>query len=281
MLGYFRTWRQAVKAKNITKRLESWQVVDETEVPSLVMVEIAVRRHNAMFRDSRMGEGTTGTLWSGAQVYGGTTRGGAIILPPTNGSPVRNYPSGSYSGGPPKANDTWTCEVADVTGCPILKVEPVIEVPYELYNAWIDLAGDYDTEWLAYLQGEVNQQTGRARLTEMYFPKQDGKAAHVERPDDSSVELRPGTIAAVHSHVKMQAFFSQEDIKHANWPVEIVINAKGEYECSMRMRLECGRFQRIKGKIILVGLKAGDVYRAALDEALKPEATRTEGVTSA
>ena len=167
----------------------------------------------------------------------------------------------------PKVVDEWHCEVKDVEGCPIVG-EAVIEVPYEMYNAWTELAAEIKTEWMMYLKGDLNQESGRARITECYAPPQSASGCHVEQPDE---DYRPqtSTMGAVHSHVSMNAFFSRTDVDHANWPVEIVVNAKGEYDLRMRVKLECGRFSRVKGKLMLIGARAADVYREQLQGALK------------
>ena len=158
----------------------------------------------------------------------------------------------------------------DVKGCPIAKA-PQVTVPLEMYNIWTDLADRKDTEWIAYLIGTLDQDAGKATITEMYFPPQTVGGAHVEVPDEIKVEIRPGTIAAVHSHVKMQAFFSKTDEDHANWPVEIVINAKGESVVRMRMKLKCGEYSRVDGKILLTGVRASDLVLKDLEAAIVPE----------
>jgi proteasome lid subunit RPN8/RPN11 len=169
----------------------------------------------------------------------------------------------------PRKDFDWTCPVADVKGCPVA-AEPLVEVPAEMFRAWVELAEDYSTEWIAYLIGEVDQAKGTGVIREMYFPPQSASGAHVELPDSGNFRARPGTVGAIHSHVQMSAFFSRTDEDHANWPIEIVVNAKGEYCVRVRVKLECSRYSRIDGKLKLVGIRASELYQPLLKEALKP-----------
>jgi hypothetical protein len=142
--------------------------------------------------------------------------------------------------------DTFTCNV-DVNGCPVAPKDVEILVPYQMFNQWIFLTKEFDTEWFAFLKGE-KKEDGSYEFTDMYFPPQKAQGAHVSVEDGHILE---GTLGAIHSHVNMNASFSAEDKQHANHEVEIVINRKGDYEASVRIQLECGRYQRTSGKIIL------------------------------
>ena len=115
----------------------------------------------------------------------------------------------------PQAEDTWTCAVGDVKGCPIVQA-PKILVPWALYRTWVELAFRVSTEWMAYLIGEETERGFEVR--EMYFPAQVATGAHVEAVDELST-IRPGTIGKVHSHNTMAVFHSSEDEAHQNWPV--------------------------------------------------------------
>ena len=245
-----------MKQRKLEKALEAWEEVNDCKVPSNEAVKSSVAQHNANYfiEENRM-DGLASD-WArsnghGQSSYRGHAQGSIVVV------------------GHTKTNDEWTCPVEDLKGCPIA-AKPQVEVPLEMWNTWIELAGEFDTEWFANLIGDVNPETGRARITEMYFPPQKASGAHVEIPEDSTFRPRPGTIAAVHSHVKMNAFFSQTDIDHANWPVEIVVNAYGKYDLRMRVKLECGRYSRVEGKVVLVGIKqeslAAQALRAALSE---------------
>lgn len=147
-------------------------------------------------------------------------------------------------------------ESCDVKGnCPILKGHaPAVHIPFNLFTSWWWLAKKFDTEWFAYLVGTEPSESKPFYWIEpdgMYFPEQDATGGHV-RPK-SNVELKSGTIASVHSHVDFSAQFSPEDEKHFNWPVELVINRSGKIASMVRAKLECGRYQRVEGRIFWVG----------------------------
>jgi hypothetical protein len=247
------------------KRLKSiladnWYRVIEKPVPTNAQVIVAVAEHNKGYLTDYEQRTQSGN--------GGQDRWWERHREPDRRLPIVYHPTAT-----PKVEHDWTCPVQDVKGCPIAK-EPIVEVPIEMYRAWTTLAQEFDTEWMAYLIGEVDAATGRGLITEMYFPPQSVSGAHVEQPDES-FRVRPGTIAAVHSHVKMDAFFSVTDEDHANWPIEIVINARGESKMRMRVKLECGRYSRIDGKVMLTGLSAYQEYIDQLKAAIKPKETTT------
>lgn len=230
--------------------------VDARPAPSNEDIERAVLAHNLEYVPA--GQGAT-------QGNGASQRALPIISTSRDGhtATIGRGNDGRFVAPP---QDTWTCGVADIKGCPIAQ-PPIVEVPIDLYRAWTELAADFATEWMAYLIGSMDATTGRGAITEMYFPPQSASGAHVEMPDEA-FRVRPGTIGAVHSHNTMAAFFSQTDRDHANWPIEIVINAKGESLMSMRTKLECGRHSRIDGKVMLTGIRAADAYRDSLKAAI-------------
>lgn len=153
--------------------------------------------------------------------------------------------------------------------CPIAKI-PKVYVNNRLWGEWIALASDYPTEWLAYLTGQfVSDDKGpRYEIRKMYFPPQVAHATHVEVDDDFNSYL-PNTIGAIHSHVSMNVFFSGEDLTHSNWPVEIVVNAKGEAKVMIRHLLECGKYIKNYSEILTVGDSADERCVKALDKALE------------
>ncbi len=102
----------------------------------------------------------------------------------------------------------------------------------------------------------------------MYFPPQLASGAHCENIAEDAQALRSGTIGAVHSHVRMNAFFSGTDTRHANWPVEIVVNAKGEMSSRVRFRLECGRYTRLETRLLLSVSSPTEHLAAQLKRAL-------------
>lgn len=154
-----------------------------------------------------------------------------------------------------KAGDTFTCAASEIDGCPLQAKEaanPLVQVPWELYQKWIYLCRKFTTEWIAYLKGTKNPETGIWTITEMYFPKQRANQSHVDVIDDTN-QVTEGTIGSVHSHVSMSAFFSAEDKRHFNHDVEIVCNRSGDLACAVRIKLECGRFGRLGSAILLTG----------------------------
>jgi hypothetical protein len=182
------------------------------------------------------------------------------------------YTSGYSSGTQSVPQTDWTCDAKDLTSCPVVG-EPIVEVPRWMYEEWTALAGEVDTEWICYLVGEM--KPAGAAIEAFYFPPQLASGAHVAQPDDS-FRPQPRTIGATHSHVKMGAFWSKTDEDHANWPVEIVINAKGESKCRVRLQLECHRYARIDSKIKLTGSWQRpstwrDALQAALEAGSKPQ----------
>lgn len=168
-------------------------------------------------------------------------------------------------------NSIFRVASPDITegSCPIASI-PKVYVDIKLWKEWINLAEDYDTEWLAYLTGQfVKDDNGsRYEINKMYFPPQIAHAAHVDVDDDFSHYL-PNTIGAIHSHVKMGVFFSGEDLRHSNWPVEIVVNAKGEYKLMIRHQLECGKWIKNYSDIMTVGDNSDSRYVASLDKAFE------------
>lgn len=159
----------------------------------------------------------------------------------------------------------------DITegNCPVAKI-PKVYVATRVWNEWISLADDYNTEWLAYLTGQfvIDDKGPRYEIKKMYFPPQVAHASHVDVDDDFSAYL-PNTIGAIHSHVQMGVFFSGEDLRHSNWPVEIVVNGKGEYKCMIRHQLECGKWIKNYSEILTVGDQSDSRYVAALDKAFE------------
>jgi len=149
---------------------------------------------------------------------------------------------------PGEDDDVFYCdEVEEVTrACPIYKGRPTLSISPTLLSSLIGLAGRMREEWLAYLKGRYSVRTGRGRITSVYFPPQEVSAAHCE--PDNHYRPRRGTIGVIHSHAEMEAFFSTTDVKHMNWPVEIVINSRAEYQLMARVRLRCGEIARVEGE---------------------------------
>lgn len=177
---------------------------------------------------------------------------------------------------PPLKNDTFTCESADVSGCPVIggkyKDARLIRIPHEMYRNWIWLALYFNTEWIAYLRGAQDEASKIWTISDMYFPKQKANGAHVDAEDG---QIQEGTIGSVHSHVNMGAFFSGEDEKHFNHPVEIVVNRKGELAMCVRMVLDCGKFSRIKTECVLIGTETAVALATDLESKLTKQHTQS------
>jgi hypothetical protein len=246
------------------------------EAPTAEEFRIAVESHNAQYEAP-----TAPTLWGKDHPIWG--RDPARGIQDTRG-PLQQWQDGMREYATHKFNaeqwrrerqsvtiaaqpqTDWTCDAKDLTSCPVVG-EPIVEVPRWMYEEWICLAGEVETEWITYLIGEM--RPAGAIIETFYFPPQVAGGAHVAQPDDSFRAL-PRTIGATHSHVRMAAFWSGTDEKHANWPVEIVVNAKGESKCRVRLQLECHRYARIDSKIKLTGSwQRPSEWRTALEAALK------------
>lgn len=167
-------------------------------------------------------------------------------------------------GGPAVDTKTWRCEA--LMGCPLEKqqTKPDIVMTSEMYYALVDLARAVETEWFGYMQGEMDGRT--ATLRTVHFPPQKATHTHCEPLEDARAP--EGTICAVHSHNTMKAFFSSTDDGHANWPIEIVLNAKGEIAGRMRVPLRCGEYELVNARVLLSGTTLADEYTPALKEAL-------------
>lgn len=166
-----------------------------------------------------------------------------------------------------KHDDTFRC-TPDVKGCPIATAAKVY-IPLQMFNKWVFLANQLSTEWIAYLKGyEKENDPGKFVITDMYFPKQKGNATHCDAEDG---EIQEGTIAAVHSHVSMNAFFSSEDVAHFNHAIELVVNSRGEIKAIGRTKLECGRYHRGDADIVFTGCEEELALEKALSEKLTEE----------
>src|SRR5579859_4457998 len=150
----------------------------------------------------------------------------------------------------PKGSDTFTCAVDGVSACSRAPV-PKIHVDARIWEGIVGLCQRFSTEWLAYMIGTKDAE-GNYEIKGLTFPEQTAGGAHVRRGDDPDFRVPEGTIGAIHSHVRMSAFFSTTDVAHANWPVEVVVNAKGEYETSVRVTLPCGESMRRKADILIL-----------------------------
>lgn len=186
----------------------------------------------------------------------------------------------------PKGEDgVFHCaEAAEVTSkCPLNPYVPHILVDYQMWECFIDLTKEYDTEWIALLIGKLGQDVDKKPayvIEKFYFPPQNASGAHVDVP--TGVKPRPGTIGAIHSHVNMGVFWSATDTAHSNWPVEIVINRKGDYKAIARHQLKCGEWAKsdatvyTSGNYVNAGIKAQMDKAFALGEAMYKATSTTK-----
>ena len=144
--------------------------------------------------------------------------------------------------------------------CPV--EAPLVEVRYKLWQQWIQLARQFKIEWLAYLRGK-KLPNGSYCITSMYFPPQIGSGAFVDVDDD--FEPKSDTIGAVHSHVDMGVFWSGTDTGHSNWPVEIVVNSRGEDKVDLRHKVDCGRWFKNTTKLAYMGKRKEKVEELGIE----------------
>lgn len=178
-------------------------------------------------------------------------------------------------------NDTFTCNVDGVSACSKAPEADVL-IDSRLWQSVISLCNRFDTEWMAYMVGHKRESSGDYEVERLDFPEQTAGGAHVRNEMDPDFHTDPNTIGVIHSHVGMQAFFSKTDKDHANWPVEIVVNRRGEYEVSMRVQLPCGDFMRRSCKVYLLtaGLvdKLENTLKAALEKGEAKDKARRPAV---
>lgn len=199
-------------------------------------------------------------------------------------SPRRSWEGLPVQGGGPHREegsdgDLFTVECDDLSGdkkCPVAK-QPKLSIPRAIYEDWRGLCRAFRVEWQAHVVGKYDESAGLAEVESFYFNPQVVSAATVTNVE-SLCEYRPGTIGCVHSHVDMGAFFSGQDVAHANWPVEIVINSRGEIKCIFRLKLECGRYARVPARVVTVGTPTPppsfDALKDALTKGIEWEAGR-------
>lgn len=153
--------------------------------------------------------------------------------------------------------DTFTAD-PDIAPCARTPKANVF-IPSDMWQDFIWLTKKFSTEWLAYFKGDKDIKddgTVSWNVSGFYFPPQTCTGAHVDIPTDYRTE--EGTIGDIHSHVDMSAFFSDEDKRHWNWPVHVVLNRKGECEAVVAHHLPCGSTTRIKAGIFVTGSDAQD-----------------------
>lgn len=171
----------------------------------------------------------------------------------------------------PMAKDEgiFCVESNEVTGsCPLNPKVPSILVDTKVWDGWLKATHLYDSEWIALLFGResITSKSEPCYVIDgFYFPPQTATGTHVEVP--TGVIPKPGVVGAIHSHVGMSVFFSATDKAHSNWPVEIVINRKREYEAVARYKLKCGEWAKGKATVYLTGDQAPKETNPDLDAA--------------
>lgn len=184
----------------------------------------------------------------------------------------------------PKAEDgVFHCAESNelTTSCPLNPKVPSILIEAPMWHCFMNLCKEYNTEWIALLIGKLDKdETGAPAyiISRFYFPPQVASGAHVEVP--TGVRPRPGTIGAIHSHVDMGVFWSSTDREHSNWPVEIVINRKENYEALSRYQLKCGEWAKTKATVYLTGSMLSSAVKTQMDRAFE-DGTRLQAANRA
>lgn len=161
-------------------------------------------------------------------------------------------------------SDEFSCP-PDLTSCPVA-APPSVTVPYELFQKWIYMAKGLTTEWIAFLKGS-EPSPGQYLIEDMYIPLQRASGSFCEAEDG---QILPGTIGAVHSHVGMNVFFSDTDVKHMNHNIELVVNNKGDIIANGRTKLDCGRYHRMTAKVYLSGAPSDSTLMEELKSKVQP-----------
>jgi hypothetical protein len=180
----------------------------------------------------------------------------------------------------PKDEHVFVCadskEITDK--CPLNPKVPYVLVPVLMWQTFLKLAKDINTEWIALLKGKLtsDDKGEPVYLIESYYhPPQTAGGAHVDIP--TGVMPKPGTIGAIHSHVGMGVFFSGTDIAHSNWPVEIVINNKAEYKAVSRLQLKCGEYAKYDATVYTDGVMPKSKATEALETAFQQGSMLEQG----
>lgn len=146
---------------------------------------------------------------------------------------------------------TFSVDNDDVEACSRASIGRV-HMASDMWYRLVALAKHFNHEWMGFLLGEVDND--EVVVTDIYFPPQTVGGADVAAVEEAKeYEVRPGTIGAIHSHVGMAAKFSSTDVTHANWPLEIVINNRAEYEATLRLKVPCGFYMRQQCHVALNG----------------------------
>lgn len=163
----------------------------------------------------------------------------------------------------PAAKETFEFECEHVTECSRAKPRRC-SIPASLWFDLLTLAQRDKDEWLCYLIGEETEDG--ISVSDVAFPSQVRGVANVEVTGGAPEHC----VGKLHSHNTMKAFFSSTDRQHFNWPLEVVINARGEYEAVCRVKLPCGELMHTAARILVTGGSI-EQWQEILDEVGKVE----------
>jgi len=223
---------------------------------------------------------------NGANGYTGESRssnhtlGVTVTARPNGHSHKDNSNPYSFRVVNPKDEHVFVCaENKEITDkCPLNPKVPYVLVPVLMWQTFLKLAKDINTEWIALLKGKltVDDKNEPVYLIESYYhPPQTAGGAHVDIP--TGVTPKAGTIGAIHSHVGMGVFFSGTDIAHSNWPVEIVINNRAEYKAVSRLKLKCGEYAKYDATVYTDGVMPKSKATEALELAFQQGSMLEQG----
>lgn len=144
---------------------------------------------------------------------------------------------------------SWNCFEL-VKDCSIAhKTKYKIIIPYEIDLKLKLLVSEINTEWIAYLSYDRSEDDKSVTFTvkDIVIPKQEVSVAHAE-----VLEPVTGNYGIIHSHQFSDSkFFSHTDDSSANSnnPFSLVINSKGEYLATVRVKLPCDSYTLVEAKV--------------------------------
>ena len=159
---------------------------------------------------------------------------------------------------------TWDNSDMFVKECGICsKTKYAINIPQNIYDAFLTLLKHVDTEWLLYLRYRKDETRDTdGLLTSVVFnvydyhvPAQKVSSAHVEVLDTSIEDWDDEDVGVIHAHqfTKSTPHFSGTDksFVNSNNAFSLVINATGEFQAVARERLECSRWLIKEAKVFV------------------------------
>lgn len=149
----------------------------------------------------------------------------------------------------------WDSEMSFVGCCGKLpdlfdiKLEPKVYRKIEIL-----MQEKENIEWLAFLMGDIEWDSGYAVITDLHIPdSQSVTMGNVDKVDCDD-DVRRSLIGVIHSHHKMGAFFSNDDWNYLNnnHNISIVVSNKqghNEFKSVVRYRTQCGSYTHINGNV--------------------------------